>query len=98
MYLGKLVELGNTDEVFGHPKHPYTKGLMASSPVLDPRERNREKFLMKGEPDSLINLPKGCRLSSRCPYKIDACVQNTPDLVDIGGGHATACIRYNELD
>jgi oligopeptide/dipeptide ABC transporter ATP-binding protein len=98
MYLGKLVEFGDTDGVFDSPKHPYTKGLMASSPVLDPREREREKFLMKGEPDSLINLPKGCRLSSRCPYKIEACEQSVPELVDIGNGHSTACIRYKDID
>lgn len=97
MYLGKLVEFGDTDEIFNHSRHPYTKGLMASAPILDPRQRDRKKFLMKGEPDSLIHLPPGCRLSTRCPYKVDACIKEVPALLDIGKNHYTACIRYKEI-
>ena len=97
MYLGKLVEYGDTDTIFDHPAHPYTKGLMASAPVMDPRKRNREKFLMKGEPDSLINLPPGCRLSSRCPYRTEACTQNVPDLLQVGDDHYAACFRFKEI-
>lgn len=98
MYLGKLVEFGDTDDVFDSPKHPYTKGLIASSPVLNPRKRDRKKFLMKGEPDSLINLPPGCRLSSRCPYKTEECTNNIPELEDIGNGHFTSCFKYKEIN
>lgn len=98
MYLGKLVEIGDTDDVFDNPKHPYTKGLIESSPVLDPRKRDRKKFLMKGEPDSLINLPSGCRLSSRCPYKTEECTNQIPELEDIGNGHFTSCFKYKEID
>lgn len=97
MYLGKLVEYGDTDAVFDHPVHPYTKGLMASAPVMDPRRRNREKFLMKGEPDSLINLPPGCRLSSRCPYKTDLCTETVPELMEVGEEHYAACLRHKEI-
>lgn len=91
MYLGKLVELGSTDEIFDNPKHPYTKGLMASVPILDPTKRDRKKFVIEGEPDSLINLPKGCRLSSRCVNKTEECTKKAPELLDIGNGHFVAC-------
>ena len=91
MYLGKLVELGSTDEIFDNPNHPYTKGLMASAPILNPRKRDRKKFIMEGEPDSLIKLPKGCRLSSRCSNKEEKCLKKAPELLDIGNGHFVAC-------
>jgi oligopeptide/dipeptide ABC transporter ATP-binding protein len=97
MYLGKVVEIGETDSVFKEARHPYTIGLMASSPILDPRQRNREKFLMQGEPDSLINLPQGCRLSTRCPYKVEQCLTEVPILQDLGNNHFSACIYHDRF-
>jgi oligopeptide/dipeptide ABC transporter ATP-binding protein len=96
MYLGKLVEYGLTDDIFAAPAHPYTRGLIASAPVLDPRKRNREKHLIRGEADSLYNLPKGCRLSSRCPQCDDPCKNEEPGLVNIGNDHFVACIKIND--
>lgn len=96
MYLGKLVEYGLTDDIFEAPAHPYTRGLIASAPVLDPRKRNREKHLIRGEADSLYNLPKGCRLSSRCPQCDDQCKNEEPDLVNIKNEHFVACIKIND--
>lgn len=91
MYLGKLLEYGLTDDIFESPSHPYTKGLITSAPVLDPRKRNREKHLMQGEADSLYELPKGCRLSSRCPQCSDQCKAEEPELLSLGNDHFVAC-------
>ncbi len=78
MYLGKLVEFGPTEEVIKNPKHPYTEGLMAASPILDPHDRSKEKYLMQGDPGSLINLPTGCHFHPRCPYATEHCVNEMP--------------------
>jgi len=91
MYLGKLVEFGPTDEVTNHPRHPYTKGLMAASPILDPHERSKEKYIMGGEPGSLINLPPGCHFNPRCPYATDRCRTEAPDNIMIAPNHQVTC-------
>lgn len=97
MYLGRVVELGDVESIFKSPVHPYTKGLLGSAPCLDPRKRNDNKFRMSGEPDSLINLPSGCRLSVRCPYKEENCTKVVPELEDYNENHKVACFRMNEL-
>lgn len=93
MYLGKLVEFGPTDEVINNPKHPYTEGLMAASPILNPHERNKEKYIMQGDPGSLINLPLGCHFHPRCPYVTERCKQEAPKDVFINS-HQVACFLY----
>lgn len=97
MYLGKLMEIGSVEEIFNNAKHPYTQGLILSSSVLSPRDRDRKKIAFSGEPPSLIDLPKGCRLSPRCPYKKDICLHKTPELREIVPGHFVACHRAEEL-
>ncbi len=94
MYLGKLVEVGETDCIFDNPKHPYTKALISSAPILDVEKRNRNKYLIEGEPDSLIKLPKGCRFITRCTNKTEECSIGMPKLVDIGKGHYVACYKH----
>ena len=78
MYLGKLVEYGPTEKVINNPKHPYTQGLMAASPILNPHDRDKEKYIMQGDPGSLINLPAGCHFHPRCPYATERCMNETP--------------------
>jgi oligopeptide/dipeptide ABC transporter ATP-binding protein len=97
MYLGKIVEYGDVDAVFNNPSHPYTVGLLNSSPVTNPRNRNEKKLILKGEPDSMINLPKGCRLTSRCPFVREQCSEKVPDFIDVGNGHHVSCIRAREI-
>ncbi len=97
MYLGKIVEYGDVDALFDNPSHPYTVGLLNSSPVTNPRNRNEKKLILKGEPDSMINLPKGCRLTSRCPFVIEECRKKVPDFIDVGNGHHVSCIRAREI-
>jgi len=96
MYLGKLVEYGPTSEVIDDPKHPYTKGLMAASPILDPKLRGEKKHLMGGDPGSLINLPEGCHFSPRCPYSNERCKNNIPGNYKKSSMHQVSCFLYEE--
>jgi oligopeptide transport system ATP-binding protein len=92
MYLGKLVETAETDELFDNPLHPYTRALISAVPVPDPAERDRLVLLLPGEPPSPINPPSGCRFHPRCSVAIERCSQEIPDLREIGTeGHEVAC-------
>ncbi len=95
MYLGKLVEYGPTEEVIENPKHPYTRGLMSASPILNPHDRDKEKYIMGGEPGSLINLPEGCNFNPRCPYAGERCRQESPDNVYLSDDHQIMCFMYD---
>ena len=95
MYLGKIVEYGTTEEVTKQPKHPYTQGLMAASPVLDPSQRSQRKLLMGGESGSLINLPSGCRFSPRCPKVLECCKKEEPPERELAGNHIVSCFLYS---
>ena len=97
MYLGRLVEYGPTEEVIGNPRHPYTRGLMAASPILNPHERDREKYTMEGEPGSLINLPTGCHFHPRCPYATERCKTEMPGDVKISPLHQVSCFLQEEF-
>ncbi|MDR1568885.1 MAG: ABC transporter ATP-binding protein [Oscillospiraceae bacterium] len=91
MYLGRLMEFGPTDEILRNPRHPYTQGLLAALPVMNPKERAREKPLMTGDPGSLIELPEGCRYHPRCPRARDQCRRETPPDAAISPDHIAAC-------
>lgn len=97
MYLGKLVEFGPTKEVIENPKHPYTEGLMAASPILNPHDRDKEKYLMQGDPGSLINLPTGCHFHPRCPYSTERCENEQPQNIILSNGHQVTCFKYEIL-
>lgn len=93
MYLGTLVEIGENREVYEHPAHPYTQGLLQAVPVADP-ELERAKAgqaVMEGEVLSPVNPGKGCRFAGRCPRTTDRCRQEMPVLREIGTGHKAAC-------
>jgi oligopeptide/dipeptide ABC transporter ATP-binding protein len=95
MYLGAMVEIGQADEVFFHPKHPYTRLLIGSNPEADPEyERNHAHVPIKGEIPSPINIPPGCRFAGRCPEVMDKCCQVTPELVMLGPSQGAACLLY----
>lgn len=98
MYLGRLVEYGPTQEVIGNPKHPYTQGLMAALPILNPRERGKKKELMNSEPGSLIDLPKGCHFNPRCPYATERCREKFPESTVVAPGYQVACYRAEPLE
>lgn len=97
MYLGQIVEQGTPDELYAHPKHPYTEALMASIPTPDPRARKRDVPPRGGVPNPAAP-PPGCRFHPRCPYALDACRQEAPVLREVEGtGQTSACLRVGEL-
>ncbi|MEM7745030.1 MAG: ABC transporter ATP-binding protein [Pseudomonadota bacterium] len=91
MYLGKVVELGPTAEVFESPRHPYTQSLLSAIPQIG-KQRITETFWLEGEPPDPGNLPSGCRFRTRCPRAINACAADVPDLVSKPGGRWDACL------
>ena len=92
MFLGKLCEIGPTEEVYRHPRHPYTRFLLDAVPVPDPARRGKEVRLLKGEPPSPADPPSGCRFRTRCPFADARCAAEEPPLRDCGGVQA-ACHR-----
>lgn len=92
MYLGSLVELGESYELCRHPVHPYTKSLLAAAPVPDPQmNRERERIPLEGEIPSPMNPPKGCRFHTRCPYAMARCREEMPRLKECSPDHFAAC-------
>jgi len=90
MYLGKIVEMGDTDSVINHPLHPYTKALIAAVPVPDPSSK-RTGEVISGEIPSPINPPPGCRFHTRCPYAHSRCTFEDPPFIEVEKGHWVAC-------
>jgi len=90
MYLGKIVEAGSKEDVFGRPLHPYTLALLSSIPVPDPKAK-LQRIIPKGEIPSPINPPKGCRFHPRCPYAQDICSEREPQLDEIKPQRYAAC-------
>lgn len=100
LYLGSLVELAPSEELFANPLHPYTQALLSAIPIPDPeieRERENTKIKLEGDVPSPINPPDGCRFKGRCKHCTSACESTLPKLVDVGGGHFVACHRVHEL-
>jgi oligopeptide/dipeptide ABC transporter ATP-binding protein len=92
MYLGKLVEIGPSDEVYSRPRHPYTAGLISSVPVPDAsRERRPRVGGLSGEIASALEPPSGCRFRTRCPLATELCAVEEPPLVQRDGSHPVAC-------
>ncbi|WP_439498305.1 ABC transporter ATP-binding protein [Bosea sp. (in: a-proteobacteria)] len=94
MYLGRIVEIGATTDVFNTPRHPYTRSLLAAAPRIG-GPRVTENFTLQGEPPDPSNVPSGCRFRTRCPLAIQACAEIEPQ-VELEGGHGVACLRWRE--
>ena len=89
MYLGKIVEIGNVDVIYGNPLHPYTGALLSARPTMDPRKRTKEAPI-QGDPPNPIDPPSGCRFRTRCPFAEDVCARVEPLLAETGR-QAVAC-------
>jgi oligopeptide transport system ATP-binding protein len=98
MYLGNMVELADSTELYANPKHPYTQALLSAVPVADPaimRERKNQRIILQGDIPSPTNPPSGCVFHTRCPYAMAACKTQVPAFRDIGGEHFVACHLYD---
>ena len=95
MYLGKMVEVADADEVSDHPLHPYTESLMSAVPIPDPKiARERHRIILEGDVPSPLHMPSGCPFRTRCRYATEKCAQEMPPLTDRGGEHFSA--RWNK--
>ena len=95
MYLGKIVELGRTDQIANNSAHPYTQALLSSKPSLDPKSRNRPKPL-PGDVPSPLNPPSGCHFHPRCPKVMDRCKNEVPRQIQLEKNHQVLCHLYDE--
>ena len=92
MYLGNMVELGESNEIYHNPLHPYTQTLLSAVPVPDPEvNRNKQRIILEGDVPSPINPPSGCRFHTRCPYAKDICKEKVPEWKEIEPNHFSAC-------
>lgn len=99
MYLGRIVELADSIELYRQPLHPYTQALLSAVPIPDPAiEKKRQRIILQGDVPSPINPPPGCRFHTRCPIAIDKCRVEDPPFIDYGGGHFAACWRAREVN
>ena len=99
MYLGKMVELADADEIYNRPLHPYSKSLLSAVPVPDPKiVRANKRIVLSGDIPSPLNAPSGCPFHTRCPYATDICSQSMPEFEEIEKGHFIACHRAKEIN
>lgn len=97
MYLGKMVELAPSKQLYANPMHPYTQALLSAVPIPDPEvEKQRQRIILQGDVPSPLNPPSGCHFHTRCPIVIDKCKVEDPPFQDYGGGHFVACWRATE--
>lgn len=96
MYLGKVVEIAPKHALFNQPTHPYTRALLSSIPVPNPKVQN-ERILLSGDVPSPINPPSGCRFHTRCPFATELCNKKEPDTVEVQNGHHVACHYANDF-
>ena len=92
MYLGTMVEMATSEELYRNPLHPYTQALLSAIPIADPNvEKNRQRILLEGDVPSPINPPPGCRFKARCRYAKDICSQEMPEFREVSPNHFVAC-------
>jgi len=95
MYAGRIVELGDVNEIFYRPRHPYTLGLLKAVPTLAGDVAGLSSI--PGSPPDLIHMPSGCKFHPRCPYMVGSCVESEPELFKVGERHVSACFRWQDV-
>lgn len=99
MYLGRMVELADSHELITRPRHPYTKSLISSIPIADPKvARASKRIVLEGDVPSPVNPPSGCRFRTRCPYADEQCAQETPEWRELEKGHFAACHHIDKCN
>ena len=94
MYLGRIVEIADADDLNAAPIHPYTQSLLSAAPYPDPKmAKERQRIILEGDVPSPLNMPKGCAFRTRCKYATERCAQECPTLTDRGNGHMVACFN-----
>ena len=96
MYLGNIVEMGDSAEVYHHPRHPYSRALLSSVPLPDASQKDRKRIVLKGDIPNPINKPSGCAFRTRCPIAKPECSDDIPSLVDTDNEHWVACPYWEE--
>lgn len=98
MYLGKMVEVGPSDEITFHSLHPYTRSLISAIPIPDPKiSRSAKRIVLEGDVPSPVNPPSGCRFRTRCAYATELCAQEEPQMQEVKPGHFAACHHLDAL-
>ena len=98
MYLGRMVELADSKEIYDRPLHPYTKSLMSAVPVPDPKiARENKRIILSGDIPSPLNAPSGCPFRTRCPYATEVCAQAMPEFKEVATGHFVACHNLDKI-
>ena len=95
MYLGEIVEIAPTQELYSNPKHPYTQALLNSVPVPDPNKDLSSRIILKGDLPSPVTMPSGCKFHTRCPYVMDICLKVDPEYTKISEDHTAKCHLLN---
>ena len=99
MYLGKMVELADAEEIYDRPLHPYSKSLLSAVPVPDPKvARANQRIVLTGDIPSPLNAPSGCPFRTRCAYATEECAQSMPEFKEVSKGHFVACHRVAEVN
>jgi oligopeptide/dipeptide ABC transporter ATP-binding protein len=98
MYLGRIVEIASSEELYTNPIHPYTRALLSAIPIPDPFiDKTRKRITLKGEVPSPANPPRGCHFHPRCDLADESCKETRPQLRDIGNGHEVACLKTDSI-